>query len=140
MSITSMGIPDTSREEFALSAKTQRLPDQVNPPFGGSVHDNFVRPGPPKSFALPFAGRVNSHLRAVILDPRGMVQGVSGTQDKFHIPFRINGTERFPGHLPEILDADVVVDDDNHLGEHGLAEGPDGVHDLSGMAGVGFSD
>ena len=40
----------------------------------------------------------------------------------------------------EVLDVAVLVDDDDALGEHGLADGPDAVHDLAGVACVGLAD
>jgi len=40
----------------------------------------------------------------------------------------------------DVLDVAVFVDDDDALGEHGLAEAPDGVHDFAGVAGVALAD
>ena len=44
------------------------------------------------------------------------------------------------GDFGQVLDVAVLVYDDDALGEHRLAHGPDAVHDFAGVAGVGFAD
>ncbi len=40
----------------------------------------------------------------------------------------------------DVLHVDVFVDHDDALGEHGLAERPDGVHHFARLAGIGLAD
>ena len=44
------------------------------------------------------------------------------------------------GDFGEVLHVAVFVDDDDALGEHGLAHGPDAVHDFARVAGVALAD
>ena len=43
-------------------------------------------------------------------------------------------------HFADVLYVAIFIDDDDDLGEHGLAERPDGVHDLARLARIAFLD
>ena len=46
----------------------------------------------------------------------------------------------FQRDVAEILHVDVFIDDDDALGEHGLAQRPDRVHHLAGLSRVRLLD
>src|SRR5215831_9505145 len=76
----------------------QRFPLAVNERFGLGVHHNFFRPGTHKSLACPFAGRVNSHLRSVIWQPRGVVERIHRAQRELDVALGIDVVEHFQGN------------------------------------------
>ena len=67
-----------------------------------------------------------------------MVQGVHRTQQDLHIPLRVQGTERLPHHLAVVVYVHVVVYHHDDLGEHGLPQRPNGIHDFSRVPGIGL--
>ena len=69
-----------------------------------------------------------------------MVERVYGAEGELDVALGIDVVGGAEGDFGEILDVAVFVDDDDALGEHGLAHGPDAGHDLAGVAGVGLAD
>src|SRR6185437_4167069 len=115
-------------------------PQFVDAPPGRRIHFNFVGPATGKSFFGPFASCVDAHLRSEILPPRGVIESIDRTQYKLNVAFRVDRAERLPNHLARVLHVDIVVDDHDYLGKHGLPARPDAVHRLSRMARVALAN
>src|SRR5437762_44172 len=71
---------------------------------------------------------------------RSVTEHVHRSLDKYSIPFRIDVIAHNPGHLGKIVDVDVVIDDDQYLGKHHLAQAPQSVHDLARLGRIFFLD
>src|SRR5206468_2931387 len=93
-----------------------------------------------EAFRGPFRGGINSHFRAEIGHPAGMVQRVDWSHCELDITLGINVVQRFPRYFGDILDVDILIDYDNTLAEHRLTEAPNGVHDFPGLAWIRFAN
>ena len=69
-----------------------------------------------------------------------MVERVDGAESELDVAFGIDVVEDFEGDVGDVLHIDVFVDHDDALGEHGLAERPDGIHHFAGLSGIGLAD
>ena len=69
-----------------------------------------------------------------------MVERVDGAEGELDVALGVDVVGDAEGDFGEVLHVAVLVDDDDALGEHGLAHGPDAVHDFAGVAGVGLLD
>jgi len=54
--------------------------------------------------------------------------------------FRVDVVQHLEGDLSDVVHVDVLIDDQDAFREHRLAQGPDGVHDFAGLAGIGLAD
>ena len=64
----------------------------------------------------------------------------TGTKGELDVSFGVDVVGGAEGDLVQVLNVAVFVDDDDALGEHSLAEGPDAVHYLACVASVGLAD
>ncbi len=69
-----------------------------------------------------------------------MIERVDGAEGELDVALGVDVVGHAQDDLGDVLDVAVLVDDDDDFGEHGLAEGPDGVHDLARVAGITFAD
>ena len=69
-----------------------------------------------------------------------MVQDIDRPFDEEHVPFRIDVVAGDPGDFSEIVDIDIMIHDDDDLGEHHLAQPPEAVHDLARVGGIFLFD
>src|SRR5215831_1577676 len=98
------------------------------------------RPGAAVALRRPLPRRVDPHLAAKRRQLRRVVQIVDGTLCHLHVADGIDVRADDPGDLVQVVDVHVLVDDDNRLREHQLAEAPEGAHDLAGVSGVPLID
>ena len=69
-----------------------------------------------------------------------MVERVDRAERELDVALGVDVVGGAEGDFGEVVHVAVFVDDDDALGEHGLAHGPDAVHDFAGVAGVGLFD
>ena len=69
-----------------------------------------------------------------------MVERVDGAEGELDVALGVDVVGYAQDDFGNVLHVAVLVDDDDDFGEHGLAEGPDGVHDLARVAGITFAD
>ena len=96
--------------------------------------DDARRPGPREAFRRPLARRVDAHLAAVRRQIRRIVEIVDRPRV---IWMSRSGSMCVPTiHATSLtfVHVDVLVDDDDGLREHQLAEPPERVHDLARVA------
>ena len=108
--------------------------------FTSGVHGEHGGPGAGEAFGGPFACGVDAHLAAVVGEAGGVVEGVDGAEGELDVALGVDVVGGAESDFGEVLHVAVFVDDDDAFGEHGLAHGPDAVHDFAGVAGVGFFD
>src|SRR5580704_3493531 len=118
----------------------QRFPLGINQQLRLRVHRDLVRPGAREAFSGPLSGRVDAHLGAVVGEPGSVVERVDGAERELDVAFRIDVVEDLQRDLADVLHVHIFVDDEDALGEHGLSQRPDGVHDFAGLAGIGLAD
>ena len=65
-----------------------------------------------------------------------MVEGVDGAEDELEVALRVDVVEGLPGDLAYVAHVHVLIDDDEDLRRRDLAQAPEAVHHLAGVAGV----
>src|ERR1700689_5342384 len=123
-----------------ISYDPQFFPDRVYARFRRIVHFDHGGPGSGEAFSGPFAGGVDAHFAAVVGHAGGVVKRVDGAEGELNVAFGVDVVGDAEGDFGEVLNVAVFVDDDDAFGEHGLAHGPDAVHDLARVAGVAFAN
>ena len=116
------------------------FPEGVDSGFDFGGHGEHGGPGACEAFGGPFAGGVDAHFGAEVGEAGGVVKRVDGAQGELNVAFGVDVVGGAEGDFGEVVGVAVFVDDDDALGEHGLAEGPDAAHDFAGVAGVGLAD
>src|SRR5688572_6174184 len=116
------------------------LPERVGLLRGRLGRHEAFRPLLRHSLRRPLAGGIDSHLAAERRRDRRVVEIVDRAGDNLDVPRRIHVGAGNPRDLGLVLYVHVLVDDDDALGEHELAETPDRAHDLAGVAGIAFVD
>ena len=130
--------PSVSRARFQRGFRR----DQI---FGGAGTGGFGRLDPRRprtcvAFRRPLACGIDAHLAPVRRQIGGIVQIVHRSPHHLDIAQRIHVRADDPGDLADVLHIHVLVDHDYRLREHQLAEAPEGVHDLSRVAGKALVD
>ena len=69
-----------------------------------------------------------------------MVERIDGAESELDVALGVDVVGDAQDDFGHVLHVAILVDDDDALGEHGLAERPDGVHDLARLAGIAFAD
>ena len=69
-----------------------------------------------------------------------MIERVDGAEGELDVALGIDVVGYSQDDFGDVLHVAVLVDNDDDFGEHGLAEGPDGVHDLARVAGIALAD
>ena len=69
-----------------------------------------------------------------------MIERVDGAEGELNIALRIDVVGDAENDFAHVLDIAILIDNQDALGEHGLAERPDGVHDFARLAGITFAD
>ena len=95
---------------------------------------DLLRPRPREAFGRPLARGVDAHLAAVGRQIAGVLEVVHRPARELDVALRIVVRADDPGDLRLVLHVDVLVDDDDRLREHQLAEPPARVHDLARVA------
>src|ERR1700719_77527 len=84
---------------FAGSLDPQLLhelcPLTVHELLGLGVHDNFGGPGAGEAFAGPPAGGVDAHLRSVVWQARGVVEGIDRAEGELNVALGIDVVQNF---------------------------------------------
>ena len=126
----------TSESEWGTDLQAELGPEGVDCFLGLAVHFYHGGPGAGEALGLPFAGGVDAHLGAVVGQAGGVIERVDGAEGELDVTLGVYVVGYAQDDLGDVLHVAVLVDDDDDFGEHGLAERPDGVHDLARMAGI----
>src|ERR1700674_67997 len=132
-SLSMAGLPERSLDP-------QLFPLLVHQRLGFFVHQNLIRPGTRESFAGPFAGGIDAHLRSVVGQAGSVVERIDGPQHELNIALRIDVVEHLERDLADVLHVDVFVDHENALGEHSLTERPDRIHHFARLSRIRLLD
>ncbi len=69
-----------------------------------------------------------------------MVERIYRAQGELNVALRVNVVQDLERDLADVLHVHVFIHHDDALGEHGLAQRPDGVHHLARLAGIRFAN
>src|SRR6476619_2027318 len=80
--------------QFRLQAGA--LPQFIHPPLHFPGHTAHAGPGAREAFSGPLARGVDAHLRAIVRQPAGMVQGIDRPQDELDVALGVDVVQGFP--------------------------------------------
>src|SRR6266545_6337064 len=112
------------------------LPHRIDASLRLLVHHDLVRPLAREAFFLPFARRVDPHLRAEREAAARVVEHVDRPHREAHVALGIDVVQRDPPGLLGIAHVDVLVQHHDHLGERHQPLPPQPVHHLVRLAGI----
>ena len=69
-----------------------------------------------------------------------MIERVDGAEGELNVALGIDVVGDAEDDFAHVLHIAILIDNQDALGEHGLAERPDGVHDFARVAGIAFAD
>src|SRR5262245_23592111 len=108
------------------AAGGEAAPDLGRFPPCGLCRRDALGPGSRVAFRRPLPRRVDPHLAAERRQIRRIVEIVDRPFGHLDVAQRIHVRADDPRDLTEVLHVDVLVDDDDGLREHQLAEAPEG--------------
>src|SRR2546425_22222 len=123
-----------SRRTSELDAKLP--PHRVHLLLRLWIHHDPVRPLAREPFFLPLASGVDSHLRAEGEGAARVVEHVDRPQGEPHVALGVDVVERHPPRLPRVLNVQILIEHDDHLGERHQPLPPETVHDLVRLTGI----
>src|SRR5579871_3192286 len=126
----------SARTSGTAHSESRLLLQLVDSQFYLARHPDLAGPGPRKTFSRPFARHVDSHLRAKIGEPAGVVERIHGPERELNVALGVDMVQRLPCHFADVLHIDIFVHHHDALGEHGLTQTPDGAHHFACVPGI----
>ena len=87
-----------------------------------------------------FAGRVDAHLVADARHGRGMVQQIGRALAEDHVASGMHVRTDMKQHFLVVVHVDMLIDHDDDLAEHHLAQAPNGGHHFARLLRVTLAD